>query len=112
MLFCVMGTAVDLQSFMCLDDLLLGTHRNDAIFSVVSLRTMPNGKEIIYNAVPSSFSGSFRWACAECVEDAFKTCSNGYLTGAEARGAIYANPTQRTFLLWRSLDNISLIQTT
>ena len=106
-----MNTVANLHCFTNISELLLETHRNDAIFSVVSLRVMPNGKKIVYVATPSGFAG-VRWSGSRCVEDAFRMPREAYLTGSEAYGVCYANPKQKTFLLWRSLDNISLIQTT
>jgi hypothetical protein len=108
----VMGTALELQKVMCLDDLLLQTHRDDAIFSVVSLYTMPNGQKIVYGAVPSAMAlAGWRWQNFDRVQDYFRA-PDSYMTGAEARSAIYANPTQKTFLLYRNIDGLSLIQTT
>jgi len=89
-------------------DLLLQTHREDAIFSVVSIVESSTGQNIIYGAVPSAFQGNFRWATFRCVEEYFKN-PNCYLTGVETYSAAMAHAHMRTFVLHRHNEEISLL---
>lgn len=103
-----MEAALELNSFLATSKLLLQTHREDAIFSVVSIVELATGQRIVYGAVPCAFQNSFRWAVFPCVETYFKN-PNCYLTGSEAAAAAGAHAHMKTFIVCRNNEEISLL---
>jgi hypothetical protein len=95
-------TATPLQGYMKLHELLLETHRDDAIFTVVSRQPKP---EALFMAVPSVWQG-IRWTTVQTVHEALK--HPGYLTGAEAHTASLANPHLPTVLFYRSIEGLAI----
>lgn len=95
-------TAIPLSSFFAIGDLLLGAHKNDAIFTVVK----NGGRYGLLTAVGSAFLG-VRWVGARTVHSAFEN-PGAMLTGVEAYNAIFTDNHLPTVLLYRSIDGLSL----
>ena len=95
-------TATPLQPFIAICDLLLGVHKNDAIFTVVQ-----NDRRLgLMTAVGSALCGT-RWVGARTVLKAFEN-PGALLTGWEAYDAIFQNPSRQSVLLYRHIDGLSL----